>query len=133
MCIGELSAVLALLMSKLDWKNDDAREMYNTNGWIKFKSSMIKSFFVILVICIHTRKWNYGTITITGEEDNDTAKQLDERNTVVLFKNCIIFIDWISRINNTQIDIAKDLDIVMPIYNLFECSANYSISLWSLW
>ena len=74
-----------------------------------------------------------GTITITGEEDNDTAKQLDERNKVVLFKNCIIFIDWISRINNTQIDIAKDLDIVMPIYNLFECSTNYSISLWSLW
>ena len=74
-----------------------------------------------------------GTITITGEEDNDTAKQLDERNKVVLFKNCIIFIDWISRINNTQIDIAKDLDIVMPIHNLFEYSTNYSISLWGLW
>ena len=74
-----------------------------------------------------------GTITITGEEDNDTAKQLDERNKVVLFKNCIIFIDWISKINNTQIDIAKDLDTVMPIYNLFEYSTNYSITLWSLW
>ena len=29
-------------------------------------------------------------------------------------------------INNTQIDNAKDIDIVMPMYNLIECRDNYS-------
>ena len=32
----------------------------------------------------------------------------------------------LSEINNTQIDNAKDIDIVMPMYNLIEYSENYS-------
>ena len=32
----------------------------------------------------------------------------------------------ISRINNTDIDGAKDIDIVMPMYNLIEYSDNYA-------
>ena len=35
----------------------------------------------------------------------------------ILFKNCAPFTDFISEINNTQIDNAKYIDIVMPIYN----------------
>ena len=31
-----------------------------------------------------------------------------------------------SAINNTQIDNAKDIDIVIPMYNLIEYSDNYS-------
>ena len=30
------------------------------------------------------------------------------------------------KINNTQIDFAKDLNVVMPMYNLIEYSNNYS-------
>ena len=67
-----------------------------------------------------------GTITITGAKDDDAAKQLDERNNGVIFKNCAPFIKCISRINNTDIDNAQDIDIVMPIYNLIEYSDNYS-------
>ena len=44
----------------------------------------------------------------------------------VLFKNCAPFTNCISEINNTQVDNAKDIDIVMPIYNLIEYSDNYS-------
>ena len=36
----------------------------------------------------------------------------------VVFKNCAPFTDCISEINNTQIDHAKDIDIVMPMYNI---------------
>ena len=32
----------------------------------------------------------------------------------------------ICQTNNTQIDNAKDIDVVMPIYNLIEFSNNYS-------
>ena len=35
--------------------------------------------------------------------------------------------------NNTQVDNAKDLDVVMPVYNLIEYSENYSKTSGSLW
>ena len=43
-----------------------------------------------------------------------------------VFKNCAPFTNCISEINNTQVDNAKDIDIVMPMYNLIEYSDNYS-------
>ena len=59
-----------------------------------------------------------GTITITGEGPDIAAKQLDERNKEVIFKNCAPFTDCISDISNTQIDNAKCLDVVVLMYNL---------------
>ena len=47
-------------------------------------------------------------------------------NKKVIFKNCAPFTDCISKINNTQVDNAKDIDIVMPMYNLIEYRDNYS-------
>ena len=41
------------------------------------------------------------------------------------FKNNAPFISCFSKINNTLIDNAEDLDIVMPMYNLLEYSKNY--------
>ena len=67
-----------------------------------------------------------GTITITGAGDNDGERQQDERDKGVTFKNCVPFSKCISRINNTDIDNARDIDIVMPMYNLIEYSDNYS-------
>ena len=67
-----------------------------------------------------------GTITITGHGDDDAARQLDERNKGVIFKNCAPFTKCISRINGTDIDNAQDIDIVIPMYNLIEYSDNFS-------
>ena len=67
-----------------------------------------------------------GTITITGAGDDAAARRADERNKGVIFKNCAPFTKCISRINNTDIDNAQDIDIVMPMYNLIEYSDNYS-------
>ena len=39
----------------------------------------------------------------------------------------------ISEINNTQVDNAEDIDIVIPMYNLIEYSDNYSQTSASLW
>ena len=44
----------------------------------------------------------------------------------VIFKNSSPFTNCISKINNTQIDDAEYIDIVMPMYNLMEYSDNYS-------
>ena len=67
-----------------------------------------------------------GTITITGAGADDAAKQLDERNKGFIFKKRAPFTDCISKINGTQTDNAKDLNVVMPMYNLIEYSNNYS-------
>ena len=68
-------------------------------------------------------------LTITaaqGAAANNTNKK-------VIFKNCAPFTNCISEINNTQIDNAKDIDIVMPMYNLIEYSDNYAKTTGSLW
>ena len=49
------------------------------------------------------------------------------------FKHCAPFTRCISRINNTDIDTAQDIDIVMPMYNLIEYSNNYSKASGILW
>ena len=74
-----------------------------------------------------------GTITITGEGDNAGEIQADERDKGVTFKNCAPITKCITRENNTDIDNAHDIDIVMPMYNLIEYSDNYSKTSGSLW
>ena len=54
-----------------------------------------------------------GNIRITGAGADDNAKQADEREKGVIFKNPAPFSDCISEINNTQIDNTKDIDVVM--------------------
>ena len=51
----------------------------------------------------------------------------------LIFKNCALFTDCISIINNTQIGNAEYIDIVMPMYNLIEYSNNCSKTSGSLW
>ena len=65
-------------------------------------------------------------ITAEGAASKNTNKK-------VIFKNCAPFTNWISKINNIQIDNAEYFDIVMPMYNLIEYSDNYSKTSGSLW
>ena len=53
-----------------------------------------------------------GNKTITGAGDEIAARHADRRDKGVAFKNCAPFTNCISEINNTQIDNAKNLDIV---------------------
>ena len=64
------------------------------------------------------------TITIIGD-GADNAKLLDERYKTVIFKNCASFVDCISEINNTRVHNAKDLDVLISMYNLIEYCNNY--------
>ena len=74
-----------------------------------------------------------GRTTITGAGDDSAAIQADEINKGVIFKNCAPFINCKSEINSIEIDHAKGIDIVMPMYNLIEYSGNYSKTSGSLW
>ena len=72
-----------------------------------------------------------GTITV----NNTAAADADANNTnkEVIFINCAPFTICISEINNIQVDNAKDIDIVMPMYDLIEYSDNYSKTSGGLW
>ena len=74
-----------------------------------------------------------GRITIAGAGDNAAATQADERDKGVAFKNYAPFTNCINEISNTQVDNAKDIAIVMPMYNLIEYSDNYGKTAGSLW
>ena len=65
-----------------------------------------------------------GTITVEGGDDDDDKK---------ILKNNAPFRSSISKIYNTFINNAEDLDIAMPMYNLLENSDNYSMTSGSLW
>ena len=56
-------------------------------------------------------------ILVKGTVANNTYKK-------VIFKNCAPFTNCINKISNTQADNAKDIDTVMPMYNLIEYSNN---------
>ena len=110
--------------------NYESRGTYNVNSQIKFKTAMLKSS-----LCDYSDAYILvkGRITIRGEGDNVAARQADERDKGVAFKNCAPFINCISEINHTQVHNAKDIDIVMPMYNLIEYSDNYVKTTGSLW
>ena len=108
--------------------NDESRGAYNFNSQIKFKTTMLKSS-----LCDYSDAYILvkGTISV-----NNTAAQgaaANNTNKKVIFKNCAPFTNCISEINNRQIDNAKDIDIVMPMYNLIQYSDNYAKTTGSLW
>ena len=109
--------------------NDDSRGTYTGNS-IKFITTILRSN-----LCDYADAYILvnGRITITGAGADAAARQADERDKGVTFKNCAPFTKCINRINNTEIDNAKDIDIIMPTYNLIEYSNNYSKTSGSLW
>ena len=60
-------------------------------------------------------------------EINDQSRGNYNANSDIRFVYCK------SEINNTEINIVKDIDIVMPMHNLIEYSDNYSKTFESLW
>ena len=107
--------------------NDESRGTYNVNSQIKFKTTMLKSS-----LCDYSDAYVIvkGAITVN---DTTAGAAANNTNKKVIFKSCALFTNCISEINNTQVDNAKDIDIVMRMYNLIEYSDNYSKTSGSLW
>ena len=108
--------------------NDESRGAYNVNSQIKFKTTMLKSSLYDYSDAYIFVK---GTISVNNIAAQGAAA--NNTNKRVIFKNCAPFTNCISEINNTQIDNAKDIDILMPIYNLIEYSDNYAKATGILW
>ena len=86
---------------------------YMQSNTIKFETEIIKSDAFILVT---------GNITVAANNDTD-----------VTFKDCAPFSTGATKINYVFVDKANHIYIAMPMYNLIECSNNYSDTSGSLW
>ena len=75
----------------------------------------------------------YLWVELNQSETPAQSADANNNDKKVLFKNCAPFTDCISEIDNTERDSAKDVDIVMPMYDLKEYSNNYLKTSWSLW
>ena len=86
--------------------NDQSRGVYYTNGDIRFKTAMLKSS-----LCDYSDAYILvkGRITITGAGDDAAARQADEINKGLIFKNCTPFVNCKSKINNAEIENAKNI------------------------
>ena len=94
----------------------NAKDRYNPSKQIRFKTSILRSYLCDFSDAYVVVK---GNITVTNPDSNVYDKKL-------AFKNNALFVSCISKINNTLIDNAEDLDAVILMYNLLEYSKNYS-------
>ena len=102
---------------------DPSGKNYNADKEIRIKTPMLRSD-----ICDFSDAYIVVKGIIAGTNPNNA-----KRNNVVAFKNNAPFINCISKINGVQIDIAEDLDLVMPMYNLLAYTKNYRKTTVSLW
>ena len=108
--------------------NDESRGTYNVISQIKFKTTTLKSS-----LCDYSDVYVHVKRTVSVNNTVAAGTDATNNNKKVIFKNCALFINCISEINNVQLDNAKNLDTVMPMYNLIEYSDNYSKTSRSLW
>ena len=100
-----------------------AEDRYKPSKQIRFKTLMLRSD-----LCDFSDTWIVvkGTITVANPNDANW-------NNKLAFKNDAPFTSCISTINNTLIDNAEDLNIVMPMSNLLEYNKNYRKTTEGLW
>ena len=110
-------------MTDVHHQSGNAEGRYKPSKQIRFKTSMLRSDLCDFSDTYIIAK---GTIAVTNPDNNAYGKKL-------AFKNNAPFVSCISKINNTLIDNAEDLDVVMHMNNLLEYSKNYSKTTESFW
>ena len=93
--------------------NDESRGTYNVNSQIKFKTTTLKSS-----LCDYGDAYILVKGTITVDNTSAAGADINNTNKKITFKNPAPFTNCISEINITHTVNAKDIDIVMQMYNL---------------
>ena len=126
---------------------DQSEKNYNPNKESRIKTSMLRSDLCDFSDAYIPVKGNITvdkkTFTAGDFEDpNNTAANATATNNAnndafgekkLIFRNNAPFINCITKINGKKVDNKEDLDVVMPMYNLFEYSKNYKKTTESLW
>ena len=126
---------------------DQSEKNYKPNKKIRIKTPMLRSdlcdFSDVYIVVKRDITVDKKTFTANDfEARNNTAANATATNNAnndafgekkLIFKNNAPFINCIIKINVIKIDNAEDLDVVMPMYNLFKYSENYKKTTGSLW
>ena len=106
-----------------------------TKKWVKVydQSGSADDRYKTLMLRSDLCDYSDAYIVVKGTFTLDGAANASKRNKSTAFKNNAPFISCISKINNTLIDNAEDLDVVMLMYNLLDCSKSYRKTTGSLW
>ena len=104
--------------SQAAYNNNNNNNVSNNN--IKFKTSMIRSN-----LCDYSDAYILVKETIGVPNTATEGAAVNNTNKEVVFKNCAPFTNCITEINNTHLENAEHVDIVMPMYNLIEYSDTY--------
>ena len=86
-----------------------------------------------LNLCDDSDAYIHVKAAITVPNTAATGAPVNNTNKKLIFKKCAPFTNCISQINNTQVDDAWDIDMVLPMYNLMEYSDVYLNTSGSLW
>ena len=90
--------------------NDNSKSNYDATNEITYNTEILKS-----ILC----DYNDTYILVRGD-----IIVVASPATQVVFKNCAPFAKCITKIDETTIDDAQDLDLGMPMYNLIEYGSN---------
>ena len=100
--------------------NDNLNSNYVATNEITYNTEILK-----YILCGYNEN---AYILVTGDITVIAASV-----TQVEYKNCAPFTKCITKVDGTTIDYAEDLDLVMSVYNLTECSSTYSETIGRVW
>ena len=114
------------MIHQINWVeiNDGSYGTCSTGSQIKFKTSMIRSS-----LCDYSDAYKLAKGALTHTNTAAEGAAPNNRSKKVIFKNCAPF----TEINNKEVHHPKDIDVVMPMYNVIEYSDNYSKTLRRSW
>ena len=108
--------------------NDEARGEFSSDKLLRFKTAVLRSS-----LCDYSDAYMLvkGNVAVNNTAAEGAAIYNTDKK--VVFKSCAPFTNCINKINNTQIDDAEYIDMVIPMYSIIEYSDNYLKKSGSLW
>ena len=121
--LDEVPRFITKKWMKVHDQSSSAEDRYKPSKQIRFMWSDLRDFRDTYIVV-------KGTITRTKDADKEF---IDMRNRSSPSKNNAPLTNCISKINSVLIDNAKNLDVVMPMYNLIVYIKSYGKTTDSLW
>ena len=106
---------------------------FRTRNWVDNSNIRFKTTTIRSSLCDYSDTYILVKGTVTVPNTAAAGAAVNNTNKKVVFKNCAPFTDCITEINNTHIDGAQNIDVVMSMYISIEYSNAYSKTSGSLW
>ena len=108
----------------------DSMPRFNTKKWIEVHDQSGESYNISKQIRFQTMltdicDYSDAYIVVKGTITVKKVKDREKHNRSLILKNNSPFISCVSKNNETLIDNAEELAVVMPMYNLIEYNKNY--------